>query len=89
MAEVKRSLLVAVLSPVIGSLYQYFSVTYMPVGLMAESVSQMIAHAIEGAPWRARCIKMYKAEVAPSPRRPELARTEQTYGTSSTAHHLS
>jgi hypothetical protein len=39
MAEVKRSLLVAVLSPVIGSLYQYFSVTYMPVGLMmAESV---------------------------------------------------
>jgi len=32
MAGVKRSLLVAVLSPVIGSLYQYFSVTYMPVG---------------------------------------------------------
>ena len=62
MAGVKRSLLVAVLSPVIGSLYQYFSVTYMPVGLMmAEFVFQMIAHAIEGAVAGA----MYKAEVAP------------------------
>ena len=60
MAGVKRSL--AVLSPVTGSLYQYFSVTYMPVGLMmAESVFQMIAHAIEGAVASA----MYKAEVAP------------------------
>jgi len=28
--EGKRSLLVAFLSPVIGSLYQYFSVTHMP-----------------------------------------------------------
>jgi hypothetical protein len=50
MAGVKLGLLVAVLSPVIGSLYQYFSVTYMSVGLtMAESVFQIIAHAIEGA----------------------------------------
>jgi hypothetical protein len=62
MAGVKLGLLVAVLSPVIGSLYQYFGVTYMSVGLMAaESVFQMIAHAIEGAVAGA----MYKAEVAP------------------------
>lgn len=50
MAGVKLGLLVAVLSPVIGNLYQYFSVTYMSVGLtVAESVFQLIAHAIEGA----------------------------------------
>jgi hypothetical protein len=50
MAGVKLGLLVAVLSPVIGSLYQYFSVTYMLVGLtLAEVVFQIIAHAIEGA----------------------------------------
>src|SRR5258708_12793382 len=50
MAGVKLGLLVAVLSPVIGSFYQYFSVTYMSVGLItAESVFQIIAHAIEGA----------------------------------------
>ena len=49
MAGVKLGILVAVLSPVIGGLYQYFSVTYMSVGLMtAESVFQIIAHAIEG-----------------------------------------
>jgi hypothetical protein len=62
MAGVKLGLLVAVLSPVIGSLYQYFSVTYMSVGLMtAESVFQIIAHAIEGAV----AGRMYKVEVAP------------------------
>ena len=62
MAGVKLGLLVAVLSPVIGSLYQYFGVTYMSVGLIAaESVFQIIAHAIEGAVAGA----MYKAEVAP------------------------
>ena len=62
MAGVKLGLLVAVLSPVIGGLYQYFGVTYMSVGLMAaESVFQVIAHAIEGAVAGA----MYKAEVAP------------------------
>ena len=50
MAGVKLGLLVAVLSPVIGSLYQYFSVTYMVLGLtLAEAVFQIIAHAIEGA----------------------------------------
>jgi hypothetical protein len=50
MAGVKLGLLVAVLSPVIGGLYQYFSVTYMLVGLtLAEAVFQIIAHAIEGA----------------------------------------
>jgi len=62
MAGVKLGLLVAVLSPVIGSFYQYFSVTYMSAGLMAaESVFQIIAHAIEGAVAGV----MYKAEVAP------------------------
>ena len=62
MAGVKLGLLVAVLSPVIGGLYQYFSVTYMSVGLtMAESVFQMIAHAIEGVVAGA----IYKAEVVP------------------------
>lgn len=49
MAGVKLGLLVAILSPIIGNLYQYFSVTYMPIGLAAaESVFQVIAHAIEG-----------------------------------------
>ena len=49
MAGVKLGLLVAVLSPVIGTLYQYFSVTYMPVGLTSvEAFFQVIAHAIEG-----------------------------------------
>jgi hypothetical protein len=62
MAGVKLGLLVAVLSPVIGSLYRYFGVTYVSVGLMtAESVFQMIAHTIEGAVAGA----MYKAQVAP------------------------
>ena len=62
MAGVKLGILVAVLSPVIGGLYQYFSVTYMSVGLtMAESVFQIIAHAIEGAVAGA----IYTAEVVP------------------------
>ncbi len=61
-AGVKLGVLVAVLSPVIGDLYQYFSVTYISVGLtMAESVFQVIAHAIEGAVAGA----IYKAEVVP------------------------
>ena len=62
MAGVKLGLLVAVLSPVIGGLYQYFSVTYVSVGLtMAQSVFQIIAHAIEGAVAGA----IYKVEVVP------------------------
>ncbi len=62
MAGVKLGLLVAVLSPVIGNLYQYFSVTYLSVGLIAaESAFQIIAHAIEGAVAGA----IYKAEVVP------------------------
>jgi hypothetical protein len=61
-AGAKLGLLVAVLSPVIGALYRYFSVTYMPVGLTSvEAIFQVIAHAIEGAVAGA----MYKAEVAP------------------------
>ena len=62
MAGAKLGLIVAVLSPVIGGLYQYFSVTYMSVGLTtAESVFQIIAHAMEGAVAGA----IYKAEVVP------------------------
>jgi hypothetical protein len=63
MAGVKLGLLVAVLSPVIGSLYQYFSVTYMPIGLAAaEFVFQVIAHAIEGGVAGA----IYKTQAAPN-----------------------
>ena len=62
MAGVKLGLLVAVLSPVIGTLYRYFSVTYISAGLMSvEAFFQVIAHVIEGAVAGA----MYKAEVAP------------------------
>lgn len=62
MAGVKLGLLVAVLSPVLGGLYRYFSVRYMPVGLAAaEAVFQVIAHAIEGAVAGA----LYRAEGAP------------------------
>ena len=62
MAGVKLGLLVAVLSPVIGTLYRYFSVTYMLVGLTSmEAIFQVIAHAIEGAVAGAT----YKGEVAP------------------------
>lgn len=62
MAGVKLGLLIAVLSPVIGGLYQYFSVTYMPIGLAAaESVFQVIAHAIEGGVAGA----IYKTQAAP------------------------
>lgn len=43
-------LIVAVLSPVVGSLYEYYSVTYMPATLeVAGAVFQVIAHAVEGA----------------------------------------
>jgi len=62
MAGVKLGLVVAVLSPVLGSFYQYFSVTYMPIGLAAaESVFQVIAHAIEGGVAGA----IYKTQAAP------------------------
>jgi hypothetical protein len=61
-AGVKLGPLVAVLSPVLGSLYQYFSVTYMPIGLAAaESVFQVIAHATEGG---VACA-IYKTQAAP------------------------
>jgi uncharacterized membrane protein len=62
LAGMKLGLLVAILSPVIGSLYQYFSVTFMPIGLAAaESVFQVIAHAIEGGVAGA----IYKTQPAP------------------------
>jgi hypothetical protein len=62
LAGMKLGLLVAILSPVLGSLYQYFSVTYTPIGLAAaESVFQLIAHAIEGGVAGA----IYKTQAAP------------------------
>ncbi len=49
-AGVILGLFVAVLSPVVGNLYHYYTVTYIPVGLaVTESTFQVIAHAIEGA----------------------------------------
>ena len=42
--------LVALLSPVIGGLYYYFSTTYYPQDLLAiETVFQIVSHAIQGA----------------------------------------
>ncbi len=49
-AGVKLGLVVAILSPVIGSLYQYYSFTFFPAGLVATDVIfQVIAHGVEGA----------------------------------------
>ena len=49
-AGVRLGVFVAILSPIVGSLYQYYSVTYLPVGLaVTDSIFQLIAHAIEGA----------------------------------------
>jgi hypothetical protein len=43
-------ILIAILCPVIGGLYFFYSVTYYPMNLMVmESVYQIIAHAIQGA----------------------------------------
>jgi hypothetical protein len=43
-------ILVAILSPVIGGLYYYFSTTYYSQDLVAiESVYQIVSHAIQGA----------------------------------------
>jgi hypothetical protein len=40
---------VAILSPVLGNLYQYYSVSYLPAGLaFTDSIFHVIAHAIEG-----------------------------------------
>ena len=49
-AGVALSMFIAILSPVIGNIYHYFGVTYVPAGLVvAESIFQVVAHAIEGA----------------------------------------
>jgi hypothetical protein len=49
-AGVVLGLFVALLSPVIGNLYQYYTVTYVPVGLaVTDSIYHLIAHAIQGA----------------------------------------
>ena len=59
---VKLGILVAILSPVIGGLYHYYSVSFLPLNLMlSESVFQIIAHAVEGAVAGAT----YKTTVAP------------------------
>ena len=43
-------LMVAVLSPIIYGLYEYFGVTYLPAALeVAVAIFQLIAHAVEGA----------------------------------------
>jgi hypothetical protein len=43
-------LLIAVLCPIIGGLYWFFSVTWYPADLFAiESVYQLVTHAIQGA----------------------------------------
>ena len=40
---------IAILSPVLGNLYQYYSVTYLPAGLaFTDSIFHVIAHAVEG-----------------------------------------
>ncbi len=49
-AGVTLGVFVGILSPVVGNVYRYYSVTFLPLGLVAvESVFQLIAHAIEGA----------------------------------------
>jgi hypothetical protein len=49
-AGMKLGLIVAVLSPIIGQLYQYYSFTFLPPGLVIKDmIFQTIAHAIEGA----------------------------------------
>jgi hypothetical protein len=50
MAGIKLGLIVAVLSPVVAALYDYYGVTYLPGALELASVTfQVIAHAVEGA----------------------------------------
>jgi hypothetical protein len=49
-AGVTIGILIAILGPIIGGLYYFFSVTYYPVDLLGmESVYQLVAHAIQGA----------------------------------------
>jgi hypothetical protein len=49
-AGVILGLMVAVLSPIIYGLYEYFGVTYLHAGLeVAVVIFQLIAHAVEGA----------------------------------------
>src|SRR5207249_447851 len=50
LAGIKLGLIVVVFSAVIGALYDYYGVTYMPGALELTSVIfQVIAHAVEGA----------------------------------------
>jgi hypothetical protein len=46
---VKLGVAVAILSPIIGLIYQFYSVTYMPGNLsITDGVFQLVAHAIQG-----------------------------------------
>ena len=48
-AGVTLGVIVGILSPVLGNLYQYYSVTYLAAGLaFTDSIFHLIAHAIEG-----------------------------------------
>jgi hypothetical protein len=47
---VKLGVAIAILSPVIGRLYEYFGATYLTFGLITfDWIYQVIAHAIQGA----------------------------------------
>ncbi|HXT20214.1 MAG TPA: hypothetical protein VN811_12250 [Thermoanaerobaculia bacterium] len=49
-AGVTVGILIAILSPVLCDLYQFFSVTYFPAGAVAvDSIFQLVSHAIQGA----------------------------------------
>jgi len=49
-AGVTLGVIVGLLSPVLGNLYQYYSVTYLPAGLaFTDSIFHVIAHGLEGA----------------------------------------
>jgi len=49
-AGAKLGVIVAILSPVVGVLYQYFSFTFLPPGLAAtDAIFQLLATAVQGA----------------------------------------
>ncbi len=49
MAGVKLGIVVAILSPMVGILYQYFSFTFLPAGLVVTNmIFYVIAHVIQG-----------------------------------------
>ena len=47
---VKLGLVIAILSPIIGNLYMFYSVTYMAFGMMlGDSAFQLVSHLVQGA----------------------------------------